>query len=129
LTIESIVCDPSLEVPQKSERIVELLAAQPNHGVPASVACLLATDDERVAAFVADYLAIIPDTAADKTRAAERLRGAGVATFLGHLRDRGVAAGAAAAARRADRPPVVAGGHALGSAGGLGYRPGRSLAR
>jgi hypothetical protein len=79
VTIESIVCDPSLEVPQKSEHIVELLAAQPDHGVADAVACLLTTADERVAAFVADYLAIIPDAAADKTRAAERLRGAGLA--------------------------------------------------
>lgn len=56
VTIESIVCDPSLEVSQKSEHIVELLAAQPDHGVADAVACLLTTDDERVAAFVADYL-------------------------------------------------------------------------
>ncbi|MGB6165067.1 MAG: hypothetical protein WBF75_21360 [Pseudonocardiaceae bacterium] len=33
--------------------------------------------DESVAVFVADYLALIPDAARDKTRAAERLRGAG----------------------------------------------------
>ena len=76
-TIENIVHDPSLDVPRKSERIVERLAALPDHGVATAVACLLATDDESVAAFVADYLALIPDAAPDKTRAAERLSGAG----------------------------------------------------
>jgi hypothetical protein len=76
-SIEAIVDDSSLTVPQKSERVTALLVAQPDLGVAMAVGCLLVTDDERVAAFAADYLALVPDAHADKTRAAARLRTAG----------------------------------------------------
>jgi hypothetical protein len=75
--VEGIATNPSLSVPEKSRRIAHLLGAQPDHGVATAVEVLLTTEDERVAAFVSDYLALVPDARQEKTRAAERLRTAG----------------------------------------------------
>lgn len=72
--VESLVAEPSLSVPEKSERIARLLGAQPDHGLATAVNTLLTTDDEQVAAFVTDYLALLPGAQQEKARAAERLR-------------------------------------------------------
>ncbi|MEV0701537.1 hypothetical protein AB0I53_27005 [Saccharopolyspora sp. NPDC050389] len=75
--IERIVLDPALSVPDKGERVIAFLAQSVDRGVPAAVECLMETADSRVAEFVAVYLQLIHGAREEKTRVAERLRGAG----------------------------------------------------
>src|SRR5437879_5481720 len=72
--IEAIATDRTLSVPERTERLTEALYSMPDHGVSQAVETLCTTDDARVAAFVSDYLALLPDRYAEKSRAAERLR-------------------------------------------------------
>jgi hypothetical protein len=73
-SIEAIVADPASSVPQKSERVTAAFYALPDHGAAQATETLRTTTDPRVAAFAADYLALLPGHQAEKNRAAERLR-------------------------------------------------------
>lgn len=75
--LEQIAADAALSVPDKEARIIELLSGESDRGVAAAVDCLVETDDERAADFAAIHLALLPGAREGKTRAAERLRGAG----------------------------------------------------
>ncbi|MFE4372631.1 hypothetical protein ACFRMN_31240 [Streptomyces sp. NPDC056835] len=75
--IEKIALDAGLSVPEKRERIIAFLTHSGDRGVPAALECLSETTDNRVSEFVAAYLQMIPGAQEEKTRAAERLRGAG----------------------------------------------------
>ncbi|MER7076721.1 hypothetical protein SAMN02982929_05559 [Saccharopolyspora kobensis] len=70
--VERIVLGSELSVPEKEARVIARLV---DSGVPAAAECLVATSDSRVASFVAVYLEMVPGAEAEKTRAAERLRG------------------------------------------------------
>ncbi|MEU3920805.1 hypothetical protein [Streptomyces sp. NPDC029004] len=76
-TVEEIVFDPQLSVPEKSERIIAYFAQQSGRGMAAAVECLIQTKDDRVSSFAATYLQMIPGGREEKTMAAERLRAAG----------------------------------------------------
>ena len=73
-SIEALATHPAWSVPQKSERVTSALHALADHGVAQAVETLRTTTDPRVAAFVADYLALLSDRQAEKNAAAERLR-------------------------------------------------------
>lgn len=75
--VEEIAFNPSLSVDEKSQRITELFSGQGAQGPDRAVSCLLKTTDEAVAEYVATYLELVPGNSEAKTRAAERLRGAG----------------------------------------------------
>jgi hypothetical protein len=60
---------------EKRSRIFQYLSGQPDRGVSAGIECLLETENRSIAQYVAQYLEVTPDSAAEKTRAAERLRG------------------------------------------------------
>ena len=75
--IEKIVLDSRLSVPEKDERVIAFLEQCGAQGVATAVECLMETSDVRVSEFVASYLEMIPGAREEKTRAAERLRGAG----------------------------------------------------
>lgn len=76
--IESVLGDNSLHGITKRRQIFELLCAKPNRGAGVAADYLAETEDEAGADYVAQYLALIPGAHAEKTRAAERLRQAGV---------------------------------------------------
>ncbi len=73
-SIEAIVADRSLSVSQKSERLTNTLYSTPDHGVSSAVEALCNTRDSRLAAFLGDYLALLPGRRAEKNHAAECLR-------------------------------------------------------
>jgi len=76
-TVEEVVDDNRLSVPERAERVIELLSAEADHGVARACDILLSTQNERVAAYVAAHLGILPDSQEDKARCVERLAGAG----------------------------------------------------
>ncbi|MBX9395822.1 hypothetical protein K4749_20000 [Streptomyces sp. TRM72054] len=75
--IEAIAFDADLSVTEKSERINGLLAHAGSQGVSLAVECLMDVTDVGLAEYLTSYLELVPDSAADKVRAAERLRGSG----------------------------------------------------
>ncbi|MDL4776178.1 hypothetical protein [Actinomadura xylanilytica] len=75
--VQDLVDDASLDVPETSERITELLAARTGRGLADAVEILMETADERTASYASTHLALMPGAHAEKTRVAERLRGAG----------------------------------------------------
>ncbi|UFS98180.1 hypothetical protein [Nocardia huaxiensis] len=72
--IESVLRADSLPGRVKRQRIFDLLHVQPRLGADAAAHYLAETEDEAGAGYVAQYLALIPGMAAEKTRAAEYLR-------------------------------------------------------
>lgn len=76
-TIEEVVYDGDLTVPERTERVIELLAAEDDRGLALALDVLLSTDDERVADYVAAHLGTLPDAQDVKGRAAERLASVG----------------------------------------------------
>ncbi|RPF32284.1 hypothetical protein [Streptomyces sp. TLI_185] len=74
LVSRELVDDDSIPVSEITDRIASWLQDQPDRGVGEAVDCLLATQDERVAEFAAQYLALLPGLHTQKTRVTERLR-------------------------------------------------------
>ncbi|MGV9408963.1 hypothetical protein ACWDOP_03530 [Nocardia sp. NPDC003693] len=72
--IESVLAADSLPGRGKRQRIFDLLSVQPRLGADAAVRYLAETENEDGASYVAQYLALIPGMAAEKTRAAVHLR-------------------------------------------------------
>ncbi|WP_407550335.1 hypothetical protein QOM21_14625 [Streptomyces sp. Pv4-95] len=75
--VEEIAFDSSLSVSERSQRITETFSEQGAEGPDLAVSCLLKTTDEAIAEYAAAYLELVPGNSEAKTRAAERLRGAG----------------------------------------------------
>ncbi|WP_159403808.1 hypothetical protein [Streptomyces sp. NRRL S-646] len=75
--VEEIAFDPDRTVADRAQSIAEYFSAQGDEGPEQAAVCLLETTDEAVAEYVAEYLELVPDAREAKTRAAERLRGAG----------------------------------------------------
>ncbi|MFG2520039.1 hypothetical protein [Streptomyces sp. NPDC048527] len=75
LVSRKLIDDDSLSVAETTDRIAAWLSAQPDRGAAEAVACLLSTQDRRVAECAALYLALLPGLHEEKTRAARRLRG------------------------------------------------------
>ncbi|MFD7438887.1 hypothetical protein [Streptomyces sp. NPDC059861] len=75
--IEAIAFDPDLSVTEKAERINGLLARAGSQGVPLAVECLKDVSDVGLAEYLTSFLELVPDSGADKARAAEGLRGSG----------------------------------------------------
>jgi hypothetical protein len=72
--IDTIIANQQLPWLAKRAQIFAFLAGQPDRGVQAATEALLTTEHRHVAEYVAQYLELIPGAAAEKTRAAERLR-------------------------------------------------------
>jgi hypothetical protein len=69
-----IVSDPGLQGLAKRGKVFEYLFEQPDRGLAAGIECLLETDEFRIAEYVGQYLEVMPGAAAEKERAAVRLR-------------------------------------------------------
>ncbi|MYW69080.1 hypothetical protein GTY65_34150 [Streptomyces sp. SID8379] len=72
---QKLIGDDSLSVTKIIDRLAAWLSQQEDRGAGEAVACLLATRDDRVAEFAAQYLALLPRLHAEKNRVAQRLRG------------------------------------------------------
>ncbi|MER6418954.1 hypothetical protein [Streptomyces sp. NPDC001137] len=75
--VEEIAFDPGLSVDEKAERVTAFFAQQGDRGVAMAADTLTETNDLAVAQYIASYLELTPAGHDVKTRAAERLRGAG----------------------------------------------------
>jgi hypothetical protein len=73
-TVGAIIEDDALTGMEKRSHIFKFLTARGSQAAAAARECLLTTDDERAADYVAQYLELTPDARNEKTRAAERLR-------------------------------------------------------
>jgi hypothetical protein len=76
--VAGIAGDQSLSVRERVDRIALELSPSADRGLGAVVECLLETDDERISGFAAQYLALLPGAAPEKTRVAQRLQSSGL---------------------------------------------------
>jgi len=73
MSLDDILRDPSLSVERKEERVAAFLSSELDSGIDTIRSVLLSAEDERVAHFVANHLALLPGYTAEKRLAIDRL--------------------------------------------------------